>query len=200
MIRTSLMLISPKNRLASPSTSEIRLQPSQEIIAHGKDIWQNAKCWECHGQTGKGDGEKSAGLKDDFGFPVRPADLTSGQFKSGPSVEDIFRTMSTGLSGTPMPSFRDSLPEQDRWALAYYVLSLSAFKDPLTGDSLQISAADRTALDDPKLQAGTPDDAYVPGGGPKHSAAASDTASAEPAGAMVQTSRDPPSRRRASEP
>jgi cytochrome c oxidase cbb3-type subunit I/II len=78
---------------------------SAEIIAHGKDVWQNAKCWECHGQTGKGDGEKAAGLKDDFGFPVRPADLTGGQFKSGPSVEDIFRTMSTGLSGTPcLPS------------------------------------------------------------------------------------------------
>ena len=47
--------------------------------------------------------------------------------------------MTTGLSGTPMPSYRDSLPEEDRWALAYYVLSLSAFKDPLTGRA----AADR---------------------------------------------------------
>ena len=54
---------------------------------------RSAKCWECHGNTGKGDGEKAAGLKDDFGFPIRPADLTSGQFKSGPAVEDIFRTM-----------------------------------------------------------------------------------------------------------
>ena len=117
--------------------------PSSDIVAHGKEVWQNAKCWECHGQTGKGDGEKAAGLKDDFGFPVRPADLTSGQFKSGAGVEDIFRTMSTGLSGTPMPSFRDSLSEQDRWALAYYVLALSAFKDPLTGEPLHISAADQ---------------------------------------------------------
>jgi len=54
--------------------------PSQDILTHGKEVWQNAKCWECHGQTGKGDGEKAPGLKDDFGFPVRPADLTSGQF------------------------------------------------------------------------------------------------------------------------
>ena len=36
---------------------------------------------------------KAAGLKDDLGFPIVPADLTSGQFKSGPAVEDIFRTM-----------------------------------------------------------------------------------------------------------
>jgi cytochrome c oxidase cbb3-type subunit I/II len=159
---------------------------SAEIIAHGKDVWQNAKCWECHGQTGKGDGEKAAGLKDDFGFSTRPADLTSGQFKSGPSVEDIFRTMSTGLSGTPMPSFRDSLPEQDRWALAYYVLSLSAFKDPLTGEPLKISDATRKALDNPKLEANAPDEAYVPGGAKRGSASAAETAAAEPTGSFVR--------------
>jgi cytochrome c oxidase cbb3-type subunit 2 len=169
--------------------------PSQEIVAHGKDVWQNAKCWECHGQTGKGDGEKAAGLKDDFGFPIRPADLTSGQFKSGPAVEDIFRTMSTGLSGSPMPSFRDSLSEQDRWALAYYVLALSAFKDPLTGEPLQISSADRTALDDPKLMADTPDEAYTAAGKPKRTSAASDTESAEPRHALVQSGGDAVPRR-----
>jgi len=136
--------------------------PSPDLINHGKDVWQNAKCWECHGNLGKGDGEKAAGLKDDFGFPVRPADLTSGQFKSGPAVQDIFRTMSTGLSGTPMPSYRDSLSEQDRWALAYYVVSLSAFKDPLTGEGLSVSAADRRALNDPRLEASSPDSAYTP--------------------------------------
>jgi len=127
--------------------------PSAQIVARGKDAWKQAKCWECHGQTGKGDGEKAAGLKDDFGFPIPPANLTTGQFKSGASVKDIFRTMSTGLSGTPMPSFSASVPEADRWALAYYVLSLSAFTDPLTGQKLAISEADRAALDDPALRA-----------------------------------------------
>ena len=72
-----------------------------------------------------------------------------------------------------MPTYRDSLPEQDRWALAYYVLSLSAFKDPLTRELLPISAADRAALNDPKLEAGTPDDAYIPGESRTHRAAAS---------------------------
>jgi cytochrome c oxidase cbb3-type subunit I/II len=164
--------------------------PSQDVLTHGKEVWQNAKCWECHGQSGKGDGEKAAGLKDDFGFPVRPADLTGGQFKSGPSVQDIFRTMSTGLSGTPMPSYRDSLSEQDRWALAYYVLSLSAFKDPLTGEPLKISDADRKALDDPKVVTGSPEDPYVPGGASRRNAAAADTVSTEPVRALVETSSD----------
>jgi cytochrome c oxidase cbb3-type subunit I/II len=134
--------------------------PSASLIDHGKAVWQQAKCWECHGQTGKGDGQKAAGLKDDFGFPIQPANLTTGQFKSGPSVTDIFRTMTTGLTGTPMPSYQDSLPEADRWALAYYILSLSAFTDPLTAQTLPIPAAERAALDDPKLQTSGPDQAY----------------------------------------
>jgi cytochrome c oxidase cbb3-type subunit I/II len=136
--------------------------PSQELVARGQEVWQQAKCWECHGQTGKGDGPKSTDLEDDFGFPVLPADLTTGQFKSGPAVEDIFRTMSTGMSGTPMPSYSDSLPEEDRWALAYYVLALSAFKDPLTGAPLQVSEEDRQALNDPATEARTSKTAYVP--------------------------------------
>lgn len=127
--------------------------PSVQQVQRGREVWQQAKCWECHGQEGRGDGEKAAGLKDDFGFPIRPADLTTGQFKSGADVKDIFRTMSTGLSGTPMPSFSDTVPEADRWALSYYVLSLSAFKDPLTGKPLPIAARDRMALNHPALQA-----------------------------------------------
>jgi cytochrome c oxidase cbb3-type subunit I/II len=136
--------------------------PSRQIFDRAKQVWQDAKCWECHGQGGKGDGEKAAGLKDDLGFPSPPADLTSGQFKSGPAVVDIFRTMTTGLSGTPMPSYRDSLPEEDRWALSYYVLALSAYKDPLTRQPLAIADRDRAALNDLKLEADTPDKAYVP--------------------------------------
>ena len=127
--------------------------PSEEIVVHGKEIWQQAKCWECHGQTGKGDGEKAAGLEDDYGFPIRPADLTSGQFKSGPSVRDIFRTVTTGLSGTPMPSYQDSFSEEDRWALAYFVVSLSAFTDPLTGKPLLITKNDKENLNNPELKA-----------------------------------------------
>ncbi|HSI60783.1 MAG TPA: cbb3-type cytochrome c oxidase subunit II [Ideonella sp.] len=134
--------------------------PSTELLQRGKQVWQGAKCWECHGQSGRGDGEKAAGLKDDLGFPIPPANLTTGQFKSGPDVRDIYRTMSTGLSGTPMPSFADSLPEADRWALAYYVLSLSAFKDPLTGEAMQLTQADRDRLNDPGLKATESQQAY----------------------------------------
>src|SRR5258705_13907910 len=69
--------------------------------------------------------------------------------------------MSTGLSGTPMPTYRDSLPEADRWALAYYVLSLSAFKDPLTGETIKFTQADRERLNDPALKAAESRQAYA---------------------------------------
>ena len=60
--------------------------------------------------------------------------------------------MTTGLSGTPMPSYRDAFPDEDRWALSYYVLSLSAYKDPLTKQPLAIPETDRAALNNPNLE------------------------------------------------
>lgn len=135
-------------------------KPSKEIVKRGAEVWKQAKCWECHGQEGKGDGEKAEGLKDDFGFPIPPANLTTGQFKSGPTAKDIFRTMSAGLMGTPMPSYADSLNEDDRWALSYYVLSLSAYIDPLTGEKMKITPADRAALNEPGLKAAESHYAY----------------------------------------
>jgi cytochrome c oxidase cbb3-type subunit 2 len=136
--------------------------PSQALLAEGKDVWEQAKCWECHGHSGKGDGEKADGLTDDWGFPIHPADLTRGLYKSGPNPGDIFRTISNGLNGTPMASFKDSFTEQERWALSYYVLSLSAYQDPLTGEALNVSAEDRQALNDPDLAAETSELAYRP--------------------------------------
>ena len=53
-----------------------------------------------------GDGPSAPTLKDDWGHPIRAANLAqSWTFRGGSSREDIFRTMSTGFNGTPMPSF-----------------------------------------------------------------------------------------------
>ena len=135
-------------------------EPSVDMIVRGEQIWQEAGCLECHGASGAGDGVKSAGLEDDNLFPILPADLTSGQFKSGPLVSDIYRSVSNGLSGTPMPSYSDSFDEDDRWALSYYVLSLSSFTDPLTAEKLPIDDVDREALNDIELKASRSQDAY----------------------------------------
>jgi cytochrome c oxidase cbb3-type subunit 2 len=62
-----------------------------------------------------------------------------------------------------MPSFADSIDEADRWALAYYVLSLSAWLDPLTGEPLDLPPAARAALRAPPVTADSPATAWSPG-------------------------------------
>ena len=61
-----------------------------------------------------------------------------------------------------MASFKDSFSARDRWALAYYVLSLSAYRDPQTGEKLEFPKSLRQALNDPGLKAETSETAYRP--------------------------------------
>jgi cytochrome c oxidase cbb3-type subunit 2 len=133
-----------------------------QLLADGKILYARAKCAECHGETGKGDGPAAATLKDDFDRPIRPADFTRGELKGGATVVDIYRTMTTGLDGTPMPSFTDTLSDAERWAISYYVLSLSAWVDPLTGQRLPLSAETKAALNAAPTAALHPRDAFEP--------------------------------------
>lgn len=94
-------------------------------VEKGREIYQKAKCWECHGQEGRGDGPSAGQLTDDGGFPILPTNLTKGwRYKGGSMVKDIFTRFTTGMDGTPMPTFADALAEEDRWNLAAYVRSL----------------------------------------------------------------------------
>jgi len=124
-------------------------RPTAALLERGKQLYTQAKCFQCHGEDGKGDGPSAGELQDDLKFPIRPADFTRGQFKGGGDVRDIYRTMTTGLDGTPMPSFADSMKDDERWAISYYVLSFSAFNDPLTGRKLRLEAAAKAKLNDP---------------------------------------------------
>ena len=79
---------------------------TNESVELGKKLYVDSGCVKCHGTLGRGDGPSAPTLKDDAGYPIRAADLAQRwTFRGGSSREDIFRTMSTGLNGTPMPSF-----------------------------------------------------------------------------------------------
>jgi len=98
-------------------------------ISRGHQVYQDFKCWECHGGGGRGDGEKAPDLKDDWGLLIPPRNLTMrGSFKNGNRPEDIYRTIMTGLDGGAMPSYADFFEgdEEDAWHLANYVLSFSS--------------------------------------------------------------------------
>ena len=97
-----------------------------DSVAKGGKLYEQMKCAECHGEKGKGDGPSAASLYDNWGNPIRPYDFTTGGFlKSGPAPQDLFKAFSTGLDGTPMPSFSDYLTPDQRWDLVHYVMSLS---------------------------------------------------------------------------
>jgi mono/diheme cytochrome c family protein len=99
---------------------------TKESIEQGKKLYVDNGCVRCHGTLGRGDGPSAPTLVDDLGNPIRAADLTQNwTFRGGSTREDVFRTMSTGLNGTPMPSFLDALKDDQRWAIADYIDSLS---------------------------------------------------------------------------
>jgi mono/diheme cytochrome c family protein len=99
---------------------------SSDSIEKGKNLYAELGCARCHGELGRADGPSAPTLKDDWGNPIRPADLTRRwTFRGGPTRRDIFRAFSTGLNGTPMPSFADALSVEQRWDLVSYIYSLS---------------------------------------------------------------------------
>jgi mono/diheme cytochrome c family protein/plastocyanin len=94
------------------------------LIAQGQKTWVRLKCAQCHGQGGEADGV-SKQMVDDFGHAITAPDLTRGIYKSGPEPKDLYRTLVTGLSGTPMPAFAELLGPDQLWALVHYLRSLA---------------------------------------------------------------------------
>lgn len=84
-----------------------------------------AACAVCHGAAGRGDGPAAATLADTWGHPVKPADFSKPQRKSGPRPQDLYRTIALGLDGTPMTGYRDLLSEETIWSLVVHITSLS---------------------------------------------------------------------------
>ena len=122
------------NPANAPKPIELPSAPkaTKESIELGKKLYEETGCIKCHGTFGRGDGPSAPTLKDDWGHPIRPADLAQRwTFRGGPTREDIFRAMTTGLNGTPMPGFLDdALKPEQRWAIADFIDSLSASGGP----------------------------------------------------------------------
>ncbi|WP_341677288.1 FTR1 family protein [Niveibacterium sp. SC-1] len=81
-----------------------------------------AQCAACHGATGGGDGPAGLLLEP---RPVAFADKGRARERSAFA---LYQVLSQGIEGTAMPGF-GSMPEADRWALAFYLGQFSHAKD-----------------------------------------------------------------------
>lgn len=73
-------------------------------------------CAQCHGESGDGKGVT------ELEKPARS--FQDGGFGYGNTPEALFRTLTFGIPGTPMPSFAGALTEAERKELAAYVITL----------------------------------------------------------------------------
>lgn len=118
-----------------------------EAIARGKSVYHGlAQCLKCHPAYGSyqeiwdataeatGQGSTSAFRKGMY-FPeakyaeaykhkLLPPDFTRHPIKAGTSEKAIYRTIAAGIGGTAMPMWKGSIPDEDIYAIAYFVKHL----------------------------------------------------------------------------
>lgn len=102
-----------------------KLAAAPDVIEAGKKTFQK-RCLPCHGANGAGDGPAADTMNP------RPRDFTRGLFKlkstqNGelPADEDLFRTISRGIPGTGMPSWKRLLSEGERLQVIAYIKTFS---------------------------------------------------------------------------
>jgi len=128
-----------------------------ESVAKGRELYagEDAKCVECHGPDGAGDGENTD-LYDDWNKPkkgvtkektaqraklyalpiqrLRARDFRRGNFRGGNRPEDLYLRIHSGIKGTPMPAAGPSpgadgaYTEEEIWHVVNYVLSLAGIE------------------------------------------------------------------------
>jgi len=109
--------------------SDLPVPPKPEVTAHliehGKSVYAQ-NCAACHGVNGDGKGDAAA-----FLLP-KPRDFVQANYRlrstpSGklPTDVDLFRSVSLGMPGTPMPPWKHILNENDRWAVVEYLKTFS---------------------------------------------------------------------------
>lgn len=119
-----------------------RVPDTAESRARGKALFvktDGGKCINCHGPTGRGNGFQTEdfqkndaaggfyekrGLHDAWDQPIKPRDLTRGIYRGGRRPIDIYRRISQGIKGTPMPPVAATVKPEEIWDLVNYVLSV----------------------------------------------------------------------------
>jgi len=134
------------------------MRDKSKAIARGRAVYHGfSTCWSCHPSYASPDEinaylvamdkapsagfrpnlHESEGKPNEEGEVIYPPDFRRDFIRAGGQVDDLYRSIAAGISGTAMPTWIDSMEShrsskpdeivtsaEDIWALAYYVRSL----------------------------------------------------------------------------
>ena len=112
---------SQSRKFPSPASADALINPlkgNAEATSEGKKIYTQY-CVTCHGSKGKGDGIAAPGLSKP------PADHTS-DFVQKQTDGALFWIISQG--NNPMPTYRTTLSETQRWQVVNFIRTLAKTK------------------------------------------------------------------------
>jgi mono/diheme cytochrome c family protein len=92
------------------------IPPTQETLAEAEQLFTD-NCVLCHGEKGLGDGPGAKTIK------VKPANFTDAKMMAMETDGSLFWKMTTGRG--PMPSWKDTLSDKERWELVGYIRKLT---------------------------------------------------------------------------
>jgi mono/diheme cytochrome c family protein len=92
-----------------------------ESLEAGKQTFTD-NCVLCHGDKGKGDGLAARASK------IPPANFTDPKLMASETDGSLFWKMSEGRG--PMPTWKDTLSEKERWQLVDYIRKLNKDANP----------------------------------------------------------------------
>ncbi len=136
-----------QNPAPAPVTVPEAPESLEKYASEGKMVYMLMECWACHGGKGKGNGKSGKTLKDDWGAKILPWDLTRAQYKAGNDAKSLYRTFTTGLNGTPMPSYAldgfliagDINVDASKYKEAYKPAEVDALRDWLRTQPPEVS-------------------------------------------------------------
>jgi len=104
--------------LASRTLPVNPIAPNADSVSIGKELYEK-NCVACHGTSGKGDGAVGVTLNP------RPADLSLHAVPGVHPDGQLYDWVTNGFAGTAMPTFRQSLSDDQRWHLVNYIRALA---------------------------------------------------------------------------
>jgi mono/diheme cytochrome c family protein len=113
--RPALSLVLGAALLGATMARAAAPEKTPALVEKGKASYAR-NCTACHGPKGEGDGPAAKALKP------KPRNLVAEPPKGGAPA--IFEVLSKGVKGTGMIAYKH-LPEEERWALAFFVDGLA---------------------------------------------------------------------------